>query len=56
LAKTPTNQILAAIEAVRELQDVVAKHTEVIEKLASRLDLLEARLKAIEGAASQPRP
>jgi hypothetical protein len=46
---TPSNEILQAIEAMKDLKNVVAKHDEVIDRLITRIEQLEARLKAVKG-------
>ncbi len=56
MAKTPVTEILAAIEAVREVKDVVAKHDQAIEKLITRIEQIEARVKALEGGTAGKAP
>jgi hypothetical protein len=56
VAKTPTSEILQAIAAVKDLKDVVATHDEAIDRLITRIEELEARLKLVEGEAPGPAP
>ena len=47
MAKTPTSAILQAIAAVKDLKEVVAIHDQVIDRLITRIEELEARLKRV---------
>ena len=57
MAKTPPSEILNAIQAVRDVKDVVAKQFAAFEKLVTRIEQIEQRLKALEDGEGQgPRP
>ena len=53
MAKTPPSEILNAIQAVRDVKDVVAKQFAAFEKLVTRIEQIEQRLKALEDGEGQ---
>jgi ribosomal protein L31E len=51
VARTPVSEIPQAIEAVKELKDVVARHAQALDKLITLVQQMEARLKVLEDGA-----
>ena len=53
MARPPVSEIPQAIEAVKELKDVVARPAQALDKLTTLVQQMEARLKVLEDGAQE---